>query len=732
MHPPTGRSASAAAPSSWWLPLLVLVTLLCYGVGIAQPGRFKVDELFYMRSAAEMLWSGNYLYPVFEGVVRLQKPPATYWMVAASYHVFGIHLWSARLPSVLLSALGIVLTWRLALFFFESRRAALYASAVLLSSYAFYRHGRWAMTDTLLCVSLLAAYSGFAVALWRGKRAGATCGWTCVTLAVLTKGPVGIAVPALSLALFALVRRREPLAWRLLFDLPGIAIFLAGVGSWGALMLHALGDARVEHGAGGELARHVGFFPLRFFPAFAEDLLNLLRGLVPWALLLFLYRRREERDAPVVYLLAWVIANMVVFALFVNRQDIRYLVIAMPPAALLAGNALLRLEERGAARGRLLTLVWIVLGLGFAFFVLAAFGSMMPLARMMRRPDLTWIAAIIAASAAAFLGWLIHWWRRGRLREATLGGAFGIAVLFGLFYGVWSGAAWTSPAFTLGASLRPGLPAHGQLATAGLDYIQRSWLSLGAARPVRNRDFGSDYARTFAAMRNAPPPVLVVTQAAFAVMPARLRARYVETQRLFGGGLRLRLGMGVDLLRGEAFDPYRNHEVLIVLRRRSVEGADAMRISPGVATGPAIDSRVSRAGPGSDERLQHQPYGRTSEEGPVVGRVAEKRGLQLALARCSGNAHVLQSGRAQSALQPRSLASAGPGRGRRVHRHAFIDALDPAQGIGHAGEVGNARELESIAVLAPPEEVLSGDVRGAQRERAYQQQECGHAQHSIS
>ena len=61
--------------------------------------------------ARNMLTSGDWVTARLDGVAYLEKAPLIYWMIAASYKVFGVHDWAARMP-VALSAIVLVLADR--------------------------------------------------------------------------------------------------------------------------------------------------------------------------------------------------------------------------------------------------------------------------------------------------------------------------------------------------------------------------------------------------------------------------------------------------------------------------------------------------------------------------------------------------------------------------------------------------------------------------------------------
>ena len=63
--------------------------------------------------ARNMLASGDWVTARLDGIAYLEKPPLVYWAMAASYKIFGVHDWAARIP-VALSA--IALCWLTAAF----------------------------------------------------------------------------------------------------------------------------------------------------------------------------------------------------------------------------------------------------------------------------------------------------------------------------------------------------------------------------------------------------------------------------------------------------------------------------------------------------------------------------------------------------------------------------------------------------------------------------------------
>ena len=66
--------------------------------------------------ARNMLQSGDWVTAHLDGIAYLEKSPLKYWMMAASFAIFGVRDWAARLPLALVgdrAVLGDGAIWRL-------------------------------------------------------------------------------------------------------------------------------------------------------------------------------------------------------------------------------------------------------------------------------------------------------------------------------------------------------------------------------------------------------------------------------------------------------------------------------------------------------------------------------------------------------------------------------------------------------------------------------------------
>ncbi len=190
------------------------------------------DESRYGTAALEMSHSGNWLYPTFNHELRAFQPVMVYWLMSAGIRILGENAIAVRLASTLAMAIVCVLVGVLAA---EFTRAGPLAAGLIGTTPMMLIIGGAATTDATLLLFTLLAQATFVHAWLHGpKKWHVPVMGLAIGLATLTKGPVGLAVPVLSIAtILVLARGRSacgPFAAKLaMASLIGFLIFLA----WG-------------------------------------------------------------------------------------------------------------------------------------------------------------------------------------------------------------------------------------------------------------------------------------------------------------------------------------------------------------------------------------------------------------------------------------------------------------------------------------------------------------------
>ena len=90
------------------------------------------DEGFYAVQARWIWESGDWLTPQWWGKPIYDRTIGIQWLIALSYHLFGLNEFSARLPSTIACVFSVLLTYELGLILFDRKIAWLGATILML------------------------------------------------------------------------------------------------------------------------------------------------------------------------------------------------------------------------------------------------------------------------------------------------------------------------------------------------------------------------------------------------------------------------------------------------------------------------------------------------------------------------------------------------------------------------------------------------------------------------
>src|SRR4030065_820946 len=181
---------------------IIAITIFVSFFRLGSVTLFDVDEAVFAEAAKEMVESGNWITPTYNGENRYDKPILFYWLMAASYKVFGINEFAARFPSAIASLLLV-----LSVFFFirqfRVEKDAFFAAISLVLSIYFLAYSRAAVTD--MTMTLFITISIFSFFLSVNKKRYYIYGFYLFSaLACLTKGLIGIVFPFCIAAIYIL------------------------------------------------------------------------------------------------------------------------------------------------------------------------------------------------------------------------------------------------------------------------------------------------------------------------------------------------------------------------------------------------------------------------------------------------------------------------------------------------------------------------------------------------
>ena len=374
------RQSSALHPGKILL-LLIIYGLLWFGT-LNYRHLIPSDEGRYAEMAREMLVTGDWVTPRYNGYQYFEKPPLQVWATAVAFQAFGVGDWQARLWTALTGFLTI-----LAIGFTGARiynaRVGWLAAVVLASSPMWVISGHFNSLDMGLSAFLVAALCSLMIAQSsHNKLSSRNWMWACwffMALATLSKGLIGAAIPAMVFIAYS-VSTGDWKIWTRLRLFSGTILFLVITAPW--FVLVSLRNPEFlefffihEHLQRFTQDAHSRTGPLYYF------LPLLLIGLLPWVLqlpgaLIQGWNERKPTFSSTWLLVCW---SVVIFAFFsVSQSKLPgYIIPIFPALALLIGKRL----ERLLGHTNVMPITWQLQALGFAalgcvgFFFLSAIGK---------------------------------------------------------------------------------------------------------------------------------------------------------------------------------------------------------------------------------------------------------------------------------------------------------------------------------------------------------------------
>ena len=202
--------------------LLAAITFLSLFLFLGQTPFHTKGEPREAVVALSMLQQDNWTLPINNGVDMAYKPPFFHWCIAAVSTVAGeVNEYTSRFPSAFWLAVMVLVGY----VFFAKRRGvevAFLMGLLTLTNFEVHRAGVNCRVDMVLSALIVLAI--YQLYKWgeRGLRGIPWTGILCMSGAALTKGPVGIVLPCLVVAVFLWIRGYN--FWRLLGRFAATAI----------------------------------------------------------------------------------------------------------------------------------------------------------------------------------------------------------------------------------------------------------------------------------------------------------------------------------------------------------------------------------------------------------------------------------------------------------------------------------------------------------------------------
>lgn len=216
-----------------WLFAAAIAVLTIRLISLGFYPLYDTTEARYGEIARLMLETGNWVTPQFDYDIPFWgKPPFQTWISAASFSLFGINEFAARLPHFLCSIATLLMVYSFVKEVANKKRAV-YSAIIMISSIGFTVTAGTVMTDSALLMATTLAMISF----WRcyqqhNSKINGLLFFAALSLGMLIKGPVAVVLIGIALVCWSLYQRCFVKAICCLPWLAGICVFLVLTLPW--------------------------------------------------------------------------------------------------------------------------------------------------------------------------------------------------------------------------------------------------------------------------------------------------------------------------------------------------------------------------------------------------------------------------------------------------------------------------------------------------------------------
>ncbi|HAM49190.1 MAG TPA: hypothetical protein DCP92_00265 [Nitrospiraceae bacterium] len=352
------------------LLLIITLTVFLSFFRLGSVTLFDVDEAVFATATKEMVQSGNWITPTYNGKNRYDKPILFYWLMAIPYKIFGINEFSARVPSAVAASL---LVPALFLFIrrFENEEKALYATLSFTLSIYFLLYSHAAVTDMTLTLFITLSLICFYLSVIEEKSG--RINWYIYgfylfsALAFLTKGLIGMVFP-FAIALIYLFITEGLRGIQKAISLKGAVLFVVVSAPWYVIEFMINGNEFVQQ-----------FFIKHHFIRYTEVISGhtgplyyyipvLIGGLFPWVAFLpagirSVFRGKERLG---LFAFIWMVVVIVFFSLSTTKLP-NYILPAIPATSILISFGM-DAQDRWIRHANVF-IAFVTLCIGLAFLV---------------------------------------------------------------------------------------------------------------------------------------------------------------------------------------------------------------------------------------------------------------------------------------------------------------------------------------------------------------------------
>lgn len=372
-----GQIRQSAALNPLKILILILIYALLWFGTLDYRHLIPSDEGRYAEISREMLVTGDWVTPRYNGYKYFEKPPLQIWATATAFNLFGIGEWQARLWTALTGFLTILFIGFTGARIYNAR-AGWIAALVLASSPMWVIGGHINSLDMGLSAFLVAALCSLLLAqtssLKNNTRNWMWSCWAFMGLATLSKGVIGLAIPGMVFVVYSITAWDWKI-WKRLYIVSGTILFLAITAPWFVLVAQRNPEFLEfffihEHLQRFTQTAHSRTGPIYFFIPL------LILGFLPWVAQIpgAIWQAWQERNRQFSsgwLLTCWFAVILGFFSLSQSKLP-GYIIPIFPALALIVGNRLdsnLGFSNSLRLSWKLQTAFFVLLGIAGFFFL---------------------------------------------------------------------------------------------------------------------------------------------------------------------------------------------------------------------------------------------------------------------------------------------------------------------------------------------------------------------------
>jgi 4-amino-4-deoxy-L-arabinose transferase-like glycosyltransferase len=321
--------------------IVALIAALLLLPAIHRRGLAGYDDAYWAHEAKEMVRTGDWWSVRFNGSFTMDHPPLFPWLEACSFKLFGIHDWTAKLPSAISGLATILLVYFLAKELSGDSWLALLSMLVLASTQFFLKNATHAMTDVTFTFFFTLTIYFYLVGL--RKNVYLTLMGIPLAAAVLTRSVVGLMALGIVLGHLIFTRRYKTLRSPWLASGVVLGAALSGGWYWSQYRLHGA-ELFLSHFRFVNSLAQTNWGASTGLPV-SNYLLALLKYYWPWLPFLVAGGWKEAKeaiqggDSNAKLLLIWMLVVIVPFS-FAQTKMPRYMMPVLPAFSIVVATFL--------------------------------------------------------------------------------------------------------------------------------------------------------------------------------------------------------------------------------------------------------------------------------------------------------------------------------------------------------------------------------------------------------